>query len=214
MGRHRLGWTSTAYLPQLVPYVMPSWPCASCSSIAAPLASMPLSVAPPLPNLLLLPPPRVLIFSQFKIMLDVLEDYVRMCNWPVERIDGSVTGRDRQAAIDRYTNSEGGGRRATVRLPSTATPIVRETGRGRGLSGVGAMHPRCRTDTGHSPATLPSPLPYGHLAATHLSPLPSMPLKAPSRIALCSFCPRGPEVRASRSPSPTLASSTTLTGTR
>ena len=115
MGRHRLGWTSTAYLPQLVPYLMPSWPCSSCSGIAAPLASMPLSVAPPLPNLLLLPPPRVLIFSQFKIMLDVLEDYVRMCNWPVERIDGSVTGRDRQAAIDRYTNSEGAGREGRER---------------------------------------------------------------------------------------------------
>ncbi|GAX75744.1 hypothetical protein CEUSTIGMA_g3187.t1 [Chlamydomonas eustigma] len=46
---------------------------------------------------------RVLIFSQFKIMLDVLEDYIHMMDWPVERIDGSVTGRDRQAAIDRYT---------------------------------------------------------------------------------------------------------------
>ena len=57
----------------------------------------------------------MLIFSQFKIMLDVLEDYVRMCNWPVERIDGSVTGRDRQAAIDRYTNSEGAGREGRER---------------------------------------------------------------------------------------------------
>ena len=78
--------------------------------------STPLSAAQSLPNLLLHPPTlRVLIFSQFKIMLDVLEDYVRMCNWPVERIDGSVTGRDRQAAIDRYTNSEGAGREGRER---------------------------------------------------------------------------------------------------
>jgi SNF2 family DNA or RNA helicase len=51
---------------------------------------------------------RVLIFSQFKIMLNVIEDYVHTHKWPCERIDGSITGRDRQAAIDRYTNSESG----------------------------------------------------------------------------------------------------------
>jgi len=49
---------------------------------------------------------RVLIFSQFTRMLDVLQDYMRMANWPVERIDGSVKSRDRQAAIDRFTNGE------------------------------------------------------------------------------------------------------------
>lgn len=38
-------------------------------------------------------------------MLDVLEDWIHEHGWPVERIDGSVTGRDRQQAIDRYTNS-------------------------------------------------------------------------------------------------------------
>ncbi|KAF5833766.1 P-loop containing nucleoside triphosphate hydrolase protein [Dunaliella salina] len=47
---------------------------------------------------------RVLIFSQFTRMLDVLQDYMRMAGWPVERIDGSVKSRDRQAAIDRFTN--------------------------------------------------------------------------------------------------------------
>ncbi|KAG1680184.1 hypothetical protein FOA52_000297 [Chlamydomonas sp. UWO 241] len=47
---------------------------------------------------------RVLIFSQFKIMLNVLEDYMRTHGWPVERIDGDVKQRDRQASIDRYTN--------------------------------------------------------------------------------------------------------------
>ncbi|RHY97583.1 hypothetical protein DYB31_006167 [Aphanomyces astaci] len=45
---------------------------------------------------------RVLIFSQFKIMLNILEDYLRMRGYPRERIDGSITGNDRQAAIDRY----------------------------------------------------------------------------------------------------------------
>jgi superfamily II DNA or RNA helicase len=46
---------------------------------------------------------KVLIFSQFKIMLDVLEDYMKAANFPVERIDGSTSSRDRQAAIDRYS---------------------------------------------------------------------------------------------------------------
>ena len=46
---------------------------------------------------------KVLIFSQFKIMLDVLEDYMKASNYPVERIDGSITGRERQLAIDRFS---------------------------------------------------------------------------------------------------------------
>ncbi len=39
-------------------------------------------------------------------MMDVLEDSLRLRNYPVERIDGSVSSRDRQAAIDRYSKSE------------------------------------------------------------------------------------------------------------
>ena len=31
---------------------------------------------------------KVLIFSQFKIMLDVLEEWAEYHDWPVERIDG------------------------------------------------------------------------------------------------------------------------------
>lgn len=46
---------------------------------------------------------QVLIFSQFKIMMDVLEDSFKLRQYPVERIDGSVSSRDRQAAIDRYS---------------------------------------------------------------------------------------------------------------
>ncbi|KAL0045080.1 hypothetical protein WJX82_007731 [Trebouxia sp. C0006] len=49
---------------------------------------------------------KVLIFSQFKIMMDVLEDSLRLRKYPVERIDGSVSSRDRQAAIDRYSKNE------------------------------------------------------------------------------------------------------------
>jgi len=49
---------------------------------------------------------KVLILSQFKMMLDVLEDYVKLSGHPFERIDGSTSGRDRQAAIDRFSNRE------------------------------------------------------------------------------------------------------------
>jgi chromodomain-helicase-DNA-binding protein 7 len=45
---------------------------------------------------------RVLIFSQFKIMLDIIEDYLRLRSFKAERIDGSITGRERQKAIDRF----------------------------------------------------------------------------------------------------------------
>ena len=45
---------------------------------------------------------RVLIFSQFKIMLDILEDYLNFRRFKLERIDGSITGKKRQMAIDRY----------------------------------------------------------------------------------------------------------------
>ena len=45
---------------------------------------------------------RILIFSQFKIMLDVLEDYLTARQFTKERIDGSITGKSRQQAIDRF----------------------------------------------------------------------------------------------------------------
>lgn len=45
---------------------------------------------------------RVLIFSQFKIMLDILEDYFNARRMKFERIDGSITGNKRQQAIDRF----------------------------------------------------------------------------------------------------------------
>ena len=45
----------------------------------------------------------MLIFSQFKIMLNVLEDYLRLMKFPLERIDGSVSQRDRETAINRFS---------------------------------------------------------------------------------------------------------------
>lgn len=53
---------------------------------------------------------RVLIFSQFKIMLDVLQDYLRTREMKCERIDGSITGKQRQQAIDRFQAPESEGR--------------------------------------------------------------------------------------------------------
>lgn len=49
---------------------------------------------------------RVLIFSQFKIMLDILEDYLTERAMRFERIDGSITGHRRQQAIDRFQMEE------------------------------------------------------------------------------------------------------------
>ncbi|KAH7441097.1 hypothetical protein KP509_03G025400 [Ceratopteris richardii] len=46
---------------------------------------------------------RVLIFSQFTLMLDLLEDYLNAKKYSYERIDGKIRGSDRQAAIDRYS---------------------------------------------------------------------------------------------------------------
>ena len=49
---------------------------------------------------------QVLIFSQFKIMLNVIEDSLNLCKYPYERIDGSVAGRERQQAIDRFSKGK------------------------------------------------------------------------------------------------------------
>jgi len=49
---------------------------------------------------------RILIFSQFKIMLDILEDYLDLREFKHERIDGSITGSKRQMAIDRFQAKE------------------------------------------------------------------------------------------------------------
>ena len=45
---------------------------------------------------------RVLLFSQMTRLLDLVEDAMRHWQFPFERIDGSITGNLRQAAIDRF----------------------------------------------------------------------------------------------------------------
>lgn len=42
------------------------------------------------------------MFSQFKMMLDVIEDYLTACGHRFERIDGDTKQSERQAAIDRF----------------------------------------------------------------------------------------------------------------
>lgn len=45
---------------------------------------------------------RVLIYSQFQHMLDILEDYLSYKHWNYERIDGKISGVERQIRIDRF----------------------------------------------------------------------------------------------------------------
>ena len=47
---------------------------------------------------------RVLIFSHFTSMLDIIEDYLELRGYSFDRIDGSIIGRSRQLAIDRFQN--------------------------------------------------------------------------------------------------------------
>ena len=51
---------------------------------------------------------KVLIFSQFTIVLDLLEDYLQMMSYDFERLDGSTSQQDRQQGIDRF-NKDGQG---------------------------------------------------------------------------------------------------------
>ena len=51
---------------------------------------------------------KVLIFSQFTIVLDLLEDYLHEMSYEFERLDGSTSQADRQAGIDRF-NRDGSG---------------------------------------------------------------------------------------------------------
>jgi len=59
---------------------------------------------------------KVLIFSQMVRMLDLLEDYLHLRNIQCERLDGSIKGIDRQAAIDRFSAEDS---KAHIMLLST-----------------------------------------------------------------------------------------------
>ena len=52
---------------------------------------------------------KVLIFSQFKMVLNLLQDLCHAMGWPAERLDGDTTAAERQAGIDRFNDPEGGG---------------------------------------------------------------------------------------------------------
>eukprot|EP00978_Attheya_sp_CCMP212_P033461 scaffold135122_cov54-Attheya_sp.AAC.1 len=70
---------------------------------------------------------RILIFSQFKIMLDILEDYLNARKTSFERIDGSITGAKRQRAIDRFQMADSSGKNSpSVMLLSTRAGGVGE----------------------------------------------------------------------------------------
>ena len=49
---------------------------------------------------------KILIFSQFTMMLDLIEDYLRYKNYLFERLDGAVKTQQRQESVDRF-NKEG-----------------------------------------------------------------------------------------------------------
>ena len=49
---------------------------------------------------------RVLLFSQFTMVLDILEEVLRMSGHSFTRIDGSTPVTERQQRIDEYSNDE------------------------------------------------------------------------------------------------------------
>jgi SNF2 family DNA or RNA helicase len=49
---------------------------------------------------------QVLVFSQMVRVLDIIADYLRCKRYLFERLDGSVRGNERQAAIDRFVKPE------------------------------------------------------------------------------------------------------------
>ena len=50
---------------------------------------------------------RVLVFSQMTRVLDVLQDFLELRGFDYQRLDGSVRGEDRFAAIDDFNSSDG-----------------------------------------------------------------------------------------------------------
>jgi SNF2 family DNA or RNA helicase len=49
---------------------------------------------------------KVLIFSQMKKVLDVLQGYLKHFGYLHERLDGGVTGNEREASIDRFNRKD------------------------------------------------------------------------------------------------------------
>ena len=51
---------------------------------------------------------KVLIFSQFKRVLDILQDFLGCLDYPVERLDGDTPVQQRQEGIDRFNSPDSG----------------------------------------------------------------------------------------------------------
>lgn len=62
---------------------------------------------------------KVLIFSQFTAMLDLLSQYLELRGWPHARIDGATAQPDRQAQIKAFNSSSSSKTAANVFLLST-----------------------------------------------------------------------------------------------
>jgi ATP-dependent DNA helicase len=63
---------------------------------------------------------KVLIFSQFKTQLDILQSYAALRGWPCCRIDGSIPQADRARQIKQFNSAEAGSaHRADLFLLST-----------------------------------------------------------------------------------------------
>lgn len=45
---------------------------------------------------------KVLVFSQFQDMLDILQDYCALAGWNYERLDGSVRSEERWLSMQRF----------------------------------------------------------------------------------------------------------------
>jgi superfamily II DNA or RNA helicase len=52
---------------------------------------------------------KVVVFTQFTSMLDIMEDWLKSESYYFERIDGSVTGKARMDAVTRFQEAETGG---------------------------------------------------------------------------------------------------------
>lgn len=48
----------------------------------------------------------MVIFSQYRMMLDQLQRFLELHGYPYERIDGCTSSLDRSNAIDRFTDGE------------------------------------------------------------------------------------------------------------
>jgi hypothetical protein len=95
---------------------------------------------------------QVLIFSQFKMMLDVIEDYLTASEYPFERIDGDTKHGDRQAAIDRFMNKDRQRSKTPASHPTTPSPEDAPAGDEAGAAAAGGSEqPESGGSRGPSP---------------------------------------------------------------